>query len=79
MTTSDPHIARKGLIKYLQRQGGNAHISELHTYSTQRYGAGHQAFSQLMEGLVAEELVRYDGTHFHLTDKGRALCATMLL
>lgn len=79
MTLIDPLAARKGLLKYLQKQGGSAHITDLHTYSTMRFAAGHQAFSQLMEGLVADELVSYDGTHFHLTDKGRQLCGTMLM
>ena len=79
MTTTDPQIARKGLLKYLQKQGGFSPIGDLHTYSTMRYGAGHQAFSQLMEGLVGEELVSYDGAVFHLTDKGRDVCKTMLM
>lgn len=79
MTTTDPQVARKGILKYLQKQGGTVHITDLHTYSTMRYGAGHQAFSHLMEGLTGEELVSYDGTQFHLTDKGRDLCKTMLM
>jgi len=79
MTTTDPKIARKGILKYLQKQGGFSPISDLHTYSTLRYSAGHQAFSQLMEGLVGEELVSYDGTTFHLTEQGRAVCKTILL
>jgi predicted transcriptional regulator len=79
MTTTENPAARKGLLKYLHKQGGSSHITDLHTFSTMRFGAGHQAFSQLMEGLVGEELVSYDGTTFHLTDKGRDLCKTMLL
>jgi predicted transcriptional regulator len=37
------------------------------------YQAGHQAFSQLMEGLVGDGLVSYDdaASVFSLTDKGR--------
>ena len=71
--------ARKGLIKQLARQGGTCAIGELHTFSTQRFGAGHQAFSALMEWLVGDELVMYDGASFHLTDKGLELSRGMLL
>lgn len=50
-------------------------MRELHTHSLVFYQAGHQAFSQLMEGLVADELVTFaDGT-FSLTDKGRSVLA----
>lgn len=78
-TPADNSAARKGLLKYLQKQGGSVHIRDLHEFSTLRFGAGHQAFSQLMEGLVGEELVSYDGTTFHLTDKGRELCRSFLM
>ena len=49
-------------------------MRDLHTHSLVFYQAGHQAFSQLMEGLVADEYVTFedgDGA-FQLTDKGRA-------
>lgn len=71
--------ARKGLIKHLARSGGTCPIGDLHTFSTQRYAAGHQAFSALMEWLVADEVVMYDGAAFHLTEKGLELSRTMLL
>lgn len=70
--------AKKGLIKYLARNGGTCPIADLHTFSTQRFAAGHQAFSALMEWLVADELLMYDGSAFHLTDKGVELSKTML-
>ena len=47
-------------------------MRELHTHSLVFYQAGHQAFSQIMEGLVADELVVFDEGVFALTDKGRA-------
>lgn len=78
MTDANP-AARKGLLKYLQKQGGTAPIGDLHAYSTLRYQAGHQAFSQLMEGLVDEGLVSWDGSSFSLTDQGRAAVGGMLL
>lgn len=77
--SQDLQAARKGLLKHLARQGGACHIRDLHEFSTMRYGAGHQAFSQLMEGLVGDELVTYDGTTFHLTDKGREATRGMIL
>ncbi len=79
MTVDETQTARKGLLKFLARKGGSSHISELHEHSTLRFAAGHQAFSQLMEGLVADGLVMYDGAVFHLTDAGREFCKAMLL
>ena len=71
--------AKKGLIKHLARLGGACPIGDLHACSTQRFAAGHQAFSALMDWLVADELVMYDGAAFHLTDKGLELSRGMLL
>jgi hypothetical protein len=71
--------AKKGLIKQLARNGGTCPIGDLHTFSTQRFAAGHQAFSALMEWLVDDEIVMYDGNAFHLTEKGLALSKSMLL
>lgn len=74
---TDTQAARQGLMKFLAKKGGSLAIRELHTHSLVFYQAGHQAFSQLMEGLVADELVTYDeaGAIFSLTDKGRAAIA----
>jgi len=72
---TDPEAARQGLLKFIQKKGGSIPIRELHTHSLVFYQAGHQAFSQLMEGLVGDGLVSYDEATsvFSLTDKGRAL------
>ena len=67
----DQQAARTGLMKFLAKQGGALPMRELHTHSLVFYQAGHQAFSQLMEGLVADELVAFDDGVFRLTDKGR--------
>ena len=75
----DDATARKGILKQLARQSGSVHISELHEFSTLRFGRGHQAFSALMEGLVADNLVLYDGAVFHVTDEGRRLCGPLLM
>jgi hypothetical protein len=68
---TDQQAARTGLMKFLAKQGGSLPMRELHTHSLVFYQAGHQAFSQLMEGLVADELVAFDDGVFRLTDKGR--------
>ena len=67
----DEQAARTGLMKFLAKQGGALPMRELHTHSLVFYQAGHQAFSQLMEGLVADDLVAFDDGIFRLTDKGR--------
>ena len=71
---TDAEAARQGLLKFISKKGGAIPMRELHTHSLVFYQAGHQAFSQLMEGLVGEGLVTYDTATavFSLTDKGRA-------
>jgi predicted transcriptional regulator len=70
---TDTQTARVGLLKFIAKQGGSIPIRELHTHSLVFYQAGHQAFSELMEGLTGDELVAFDDERvFHLTDKGRA-------
>jgi predicted transcriptional regulator len=73
MATDTP-TARQGLMKFIAKKGGTIPIRELHTHSLVFYQSGHQAFSQLMEGLVADGLVTYDdaASVFSLTAKGRA-------
>jgi predicted transcriptional regulator len=74
---ADTPTARQGLMKFIAKKGGTIPIRELHTHSLVFYQAGHQAFSQLMEGLVADGLVTYDdaASVFSLTEKGRAAIA----
>jgi hypothetical protein len=71
---TDPQVARLGLMRFIAKKGGSIPMRDLHTHSLVFYQAGHQAFSQLMEGLVGDGLVTYDGTAavFSLTEKGRA-------
>lgn len=66
--------ARKGVLQYLEDQGGKLNMSELHDYSLKKYLIQHQRFSQMMETFVAETLVEFDwGTQdVTLTDAGRA-------
>ena len=71
---TDPQAARQGLLKFIAKKGGTIPMRELHTHSLIFYQAGHQAFSELMEGLVDGGLVTYDkaAAAFSLTDQGRA-------
>ena len=75
--TIDTQAARLGLLKFIAKKGGSIAMRELHTHSLVFYQAGHQAFSQLMEGLVGDGLVVYDEVTsvFSLTEKGRAAVA----
>ena len=71
----DQNAARQGLLKFIDKKGGSVPIALLHGHSKLMYQAAHQAFSELMEGLVADGLVTFSDQTFHLTDKGRALLA----
>jgi predicted transcriptional regulator len=75
---TDVQAARQGLLKFIAKKGGTIPMRELHTHSLVFYQAGHQAFSQLMEGLVGDGLVTYDGAAatFTLTQKGRTVVET---
>ncbi len=72
---TDVPTARRGLLAFLAKQGGALPMRELHTHSLVFYQAGHQAFSELMEGLVADGLVTFDAGTFTLTDAGRRALA----
>jgi len=75
---ADAQSARQGLMKFIAKKGGTIPMRELHTHSLVFYQAGHQAFSELMEGLVGDGLVTYDqaAATFSLTDAGRAAIET---
>jgi len=68
---TDVPTARRGLLAFLVKQGGSLPMRELHTHSLLFYQAGHQAFSELMEGLVGDGLVTFDDGTFTITDAGR--------
>jgi hypothetical protein len=71
---ADTAIARQGPLTCLATKGGALPIRALQAHSLVCYQAGHQAFSQLMEGLVADGRVEYDDATavFPLTNQGRA-------
>lgn len=68
---ADSETARSGILRFLERKGGSVPIGLLHGHSKVAYQAAHQAFSELMEGLVADGLVTFSADTFHLTDEGR--------
>lgn len=65
--------ARKGVLQYLNDQGGKLNMGELHEFSLKKYLIQHQRFSQMMETFVGENLVVFDwGTQdVTLTDEGK--------
>ncbi len=75
---ADTETVRRGLLTFIGRKGGAIPMRELHTHSLLMFQVTHQAFSQVMEGLVADTYVTYDpSAHtFHLTDAGRAWLET---
>jgi hypothetical protein len=52
--------ARKGVLQYLNDQGGKLNMSELHEYSLKKYLIQHQRFSMMMETFVNDKLVVFD-------------------
>lgn len=52
--------ARKGVLTFLDEQGGSLPMGELHDHSLSKYFIQHQGFSRMMETFVDEELVEYD-------------------
>ena len=61
---------RNGILKTLQNKGGNAPMKILHGYSKLIHQVAHKEFSDVMEGLVNDELVVFDNDVFILTDEG---------
>ena len=57
---TDIPAARQGLLKFIAKQGGSIPMRALHTHSLVFYQAGHQASSQIMEGMVADDLVVFE-------------------
>ena len=61
---------RNGILRTLDNKGGNVPIKILHAYSKLIHQVAHKEFSDVMEGLVNDELVTFDNDAFILTDKG---------
>lgn len=67
----DDETARTGVLEKLQASGGELPMRDLHRFSLLKFARGHQAFSLLMEGLVADGLVEFDDGVFMLTEKAK--------
>tara|TARA_B100001175_G_C19482454_1_gene627908 strand:- start:1605 stop:1829 length:225 start_codon:yes stop_codon:yes gene_type:complete len=64
---------RNGILRTLDNKGGNAPMKILHAYSKLINQVAHKEFSDVMEGLVNDELVAFDNDTFILTNKGLEL------
>ena len=64
---------RNGILRTLDNKGGNAPMKILHAYSKLIHQVAHKEFSDVMEGLVNDELVAFDNDTFILTNKGLEL------
>lgn len=69
---ADTETVRRGLLTFTRKKGGTIPMRELHTHSLLMFQVTHQAFSQVMEGLVDDGYVTYDpaASAFNLTDAG---------
>lgn len=52
--------ATRGVLTFLDTEGGTAGLGPLHECSEGRYMVGHQAFSQMLEKLIDDGHVSYD-------------------
>jgi len=50
---------RKGILKFIEKNGGTCGLAEMHDHSEKRFFVGHRKFSELMEGMVDEGLISY--------------------
>lgn len=64
---------REKIAAHLLAAGGTVSMPDLHEWSSLKLLCGHAAFSQLMEGMVDDNLVKYDGSSFQLLPDGTAL------
>ncbi len=64
---------RRAVLRFVEEAGGESGLADMHDYSERRWFVGHKKFSDLMEGLVAEALVDYNGAEGRatLTEAGR--------
>ena len=65
--------ARKGVLS-LVADKGTCSLAEMHDYSERRYFIGHKKFSDMLEGLIDDELLLYswEESSAAITDKGRS-------
>ena len=68
---------RNGILKPIDNKGGNAPMKNLHGYSKLIHQVAHREFSEVMEGLVIDELVIFNDDIFILTEKGSKLVKSL--
>ena len=68
---------RNGILKTIENKGGNAPMKILHGYSKLIHQVAHREFSEVMEGLVNDELVIFKDDTFILTEKGSKLIKSL--
>ena len=68
---------RNGILKTIENKGGNAPMKILHGYSKLIHQVAHREFSEVMEGLVNDELVIFNNDTFVLTEKGSKLIKSL--
>ena len=63
---------KKGVLKFVLKQGGTSSLADMHNHSETRFFVGHKKFSDLMELMVAEDLIEYswEEQQATLTTKG---------
>jgi len=61
---------RHGILKCLENKGSTARMKVLHGYSKLIHQVAHREFSEVMEGLVNDELVIFNDDSFMLTKEG---------
>ena len=64
---------REKICLHLLDVGGESTLADLHEWSALKLLCTHAPFSELMEGMVEDGLLRWDGTIFSLHSEGRAL------
>jgi len=64
---------KRAVLRFVEEAGGVSSLGDMHDYSERRWFVGHKKFSDLMEGLVADALIDYDGAEGRatLTEAGR--------
>ena len=64
--------ARLGLLRFVLQNERCVDLASLHTYSEMHYLIGHKSFSDLMEEMVEDGVLRFDWEEntAHLTEKG---------
>ena len=69
------HLKRtkRGLLKFVDKEGGTISLAKLHDHSEKRFFVGHRKFSDLMETMIEEDylLFSWEKQEATLTERGR--------